>query len=44
MFPEIISDLYLTLPALAILVIAVILVSGKNGFIGRSNPRGKETS
>lgn len=32
--PKIVSDLYLSLPALAILVIIVIVLSGSNGFIG----------
>ncbi|MBN1267061.1 MAG: CPBP family intramembrane metalloprotease [Anaerolineales bacterium] len=35
--PDVISDLYLTLPALAILVIVVCLISGSDGFIGRQS-------
>jgi membrane protease YdiL (CAAX protease family) len=34
-YPKIISNLYLSLPALAILVSFVVLLSGSNGFVGR---------
>ena len=43
-FHEIISDLYLTLLALAILVFIVIVVSGPNGFTGRQSFPNKDTA
>lgn len=36
-FPEIIQDMYLTLPALAILAMIVILLSGSSGMVGKKS-------
>lgn len=42
--PSIISNLYLSLPALAILVIVVVVLSGSNGFVGKQSFPNKETA
>ena len=42
-FPKIISNLYLSLPALALTVIAVILLSGPSGLAGRQPLPDKDT-
>ncbi len=42
--PKIISNLYLSLPALAILVIVVIVLSGSSGFVGKQSLLNKDTA
>jgi len=43
-FPEIVSNLYLTLPALLVLVILVVMLSRSNGFTGNRLLANKETA
>jgi membrane protease YdiL (CAAX protease family) len=43
-FPKIISDLYLSLPALVILVFVVIVLSGSNGFNGGQSLSNNDTA
>lgn len=44
LFPKIIGNLYLSLPALAVLVIIVMALSGSNGLVGRQSPPGKSAA
>jgi len=42
-FPKVISNIYLSLPALAITVVVVIAISGPGFFAGKRTLPGKET-